>query len=148
MRRLFDSMDICQSVFGSFFVRASAGQYELDRPEQLLKLLGAMARNKLIKQAEKQRAARRDIHRQQHDSFAEEQLVAAGPSPSSAVAHQELLREFRNRLSDEERQIADHRAMGRAWSEIATAVGSSPDAVRMQLNRAIDRVSQELGLEV
>ena len=28
LRRLFDSMDICQSVFASFFVRAAMGQYE------------------------------------------------------------------------------------------------------------------------
>ena len=32
LRRLFDSMDISQSVFASFFIRAALGQYELDRP--------------------------------------------------------------------------------------------------------------------
>src|SRR5205085_2247872 len=47
LRRLFDSMDICQSVLGSFFLRAAAGQYDLDQPEQLLKLLVAMVRNKV-----------------------------------------------------------------------------------------------------
>ena len=30
---LFDSMDICQSVLGSFFVRAAWGQYDLETPE-------------------------------------------------------------------------------------------------------------------
>ena len=39
LRRQYDSLDICQSVLASFFVRAAAGQYDLDRPEQLLKLL-------------------------------------------------------------------------------------------------------------
>ena len=48
---LLDSMDICQSVLASFFVRAATGQYELETPEQLLKLLTAMARNKLTTQA-------------------------------------------------------------------------------------------------
>ena len=52
----FDSMDICQSVLASFFVRASAGEYELDTPEQLLKLLGRMARNKLASQVRRERA--------------------------------------------------------------------------------------------
>ena len=33
---LLDSMDICQSVLTSFFVRAAAGQYDLETPEQLL----------------------------------------------------------------------------------------------------------------
>ena len=31
----------------SFFIRAASGQYELDSPEQLQKLLAAMAKNKL-----------------------------------------------------------------------------------------------------
>ena len=39
LRRVLDSMDICQSVLASFFVRAALGQYGLDSPEQLLRLL-------------------------------------------------------------------------------------------------------------
>ena len=31
--RVFDSMDVCQSVLGSFFLRVAAGQYDLERPE-------------------------------------------------------------------------------------------------------------------
>ena len=48
LNRLLDSMDICQSVLASFFVRAALGQYELETPEQLLKLLATMTRNKLL----------------------------------------------------------------------------------------------------
>src|SRR5262249_55630288 len=29
LRRLLDSMDVCQSALGSFFARAAAGQYDL-----------------------------------------------------------------------------------------------------------------------
>src|SRR5437764_14469760 len=47
LRRLFDSMDICQSVFASFFVRAALGQYDLDDPSRLVALLVQMARHKL-----------------------------------------------------------------------------------------------------
>src|SRR5207253_3150939 len=57
LRRLFDSTDICQSVLGTFFVRAASGQFQLDTPEQLVKLLVTMARNKLINHAHQQRAA-------------------------------------------------------------------------------------------
>ena len=32
--RLFDSMDICQSVLASFFVRAAVGQYDLTNSQQ------------------------------------------------------------------------------------------------------------------
>ena len=32
LRRVLDSMDLCQSVLASFFIRAAAGQYDLERP--------------------------------------------------------------------------------------------------------------------
>ena len=59
LARLFDSMDICQSVLASFFVRAAAGQFDLEQPDQLLKLLVAIARNKLALHA---RFQQRKIH--------------------------------------------------------------------------------------
>jgi hypothetical protein len=31
--------DICQSVMASFFVRAAAGQFNLERPDELIRLL-------------------------------------------------------------------------------------------------------------
>ena len=58
LRRDFDSMDICQSVLASFFLRAAAGQFDLEQPDQLLKLLVAMARNKLAAQGRSQRRVR------------------------------------------------------------------------------------------
>src|SRR3989442_13644649 len=63
MAAVLDSMDVCQSVLASFFVRAASGQYEVDQPEQLQKLLVAMARNKLAFQMRKHRAQRRDQRR-------------------------------------------------------------------------------------
>ena len=51
LRRLFDAEDICQSVLASFFVRAALGQFELATPEDLLKLLATMARNKVVNKA-------------------------------------------------------------------------------------------------
>src|SRR3954468_3783006 len=57
LRRVFDSMDVCQAVLASFFVRAALGQYELDRPENLVGLLVNMTRKKLVDQAREQGAA-------------------------------------------------------------------------------------------
>ena len=63
LRRLFDSMDISQSVFASFFVRAALGQFELSDPSQLLRLLVSMSRKKLADHARKETAERRDYRR-------------------------------------------------------------------------------------
>src|SRR5262247_3045690 len=61
LRRVLDSMDLCQSVLASFFAGAAAGRYDLGRPDQLVRLLVAIARNKVAFQARRQRAGNRDL---------------------------------------------------------------------------------------
>jgi RNA polymerase sigma-70 factor (ECF subfamily) len=145
--RVLDSMDVCQSVLASFFVRAAAGQYDLERPEQLLSLLAAMARKKLAFQARKERAQRRDNRRVAAAGADEELFVAGDPSPSRHVAARELLEEIRRRLSPDERQLAELRAAGLEWAVIAAQVGGSPEALRKKLARAVDRAARALGLD-
>src|SRR5262249_17937765 len=119
LRRAFDSMDICQAVLASFFLRAAAGQYDLDQPEQLLRLLVVMARHKLSEQVKYQQSQRRDVRRVQSVGPEHDGVAAVNDSPSDLVAGQELVREFRSRLSDEERRLVDLRAEGRDWAAIA-----------------------------
>jgi RNA polymerase sigma-70 factor (ECF subfamily) len=147
LRRLFDSMDICQSVLASFFVRATSGQFELEEPQQLLRLLAVMARNKVASQAQKQAAARRDLRRLKPGGLEAAEVADPAPSPIEAIVGADLLREVRRRLSPEERRLAEERSLGRTWTEIAADGGESPDRLRMQLARAIDRVAQELQIE-
>jgi RNA polymerase sigma-70 factor (ECF subfamily) len=146
LQRLFDSMDISQSVFASFFIRAALGQYELEKPEQLLKLLVAMSRKKLADYVREQGAGRRD-YRRDRGSSPIRQLPAAGDDPGRQVAARELFQEFRSRLSEDERWLADRRALGRGWDQIATEAGGSAEALRKKLTRALDRVAHELGLD-
>jgi RNA polymerase sigma-70 factor (ECF subfamily) len=146
LRRLLDSTDICQSVFGSFFVRAALGQYDLDDRQQLLRLLVNMSRKKLIDHERRERAARRDFRRTQGAGVLEANLVAPGATPSQEVATGELLQEVRKRLSPDERRLAEQRAAGRDWAGIAADEGDTPEALRKKLGRAVDRVLQELGL--
>jgi RNA polymerase sigma-70 factor (ECF subfamily) len=141
----FDWTDICQSVMASFFVRAASGEYDLQQPDQLLRLLVVMTRHKLANQARRHRAEMRDFRRlEARDPAYLAGRPAADPSPSRLVASRELLDEFRRRLSDEERQLADLRADGCEWTEIATRLGGTAESRRKQLSRAIDRVEQQL----
>jgi RNA polymerase sigma-70 factor (ECF subfamily) len=130
LERLFDSMDICQSVLASFFVRAAAGQYELDRPDQLQRLLAGMARHKLIHQIRRQQADRRDFRRR--DAAGPDEMAGDDTTPSEVVAGRDLLRAVRERLTPEERHAE---------------LGGTPEALRKRLTRALDRVTGELGLE-
>jgi RNA polymerase sigma-70 factor (ECF subfamily) len=148
LRRCFDSMDICQSVFSSFFLRAANGGCDLDRPDQLVHFLIAMTRNKLAGLVRHQRAQRRD-HRQVIEAGSGQLAAFAdrGSTPSEQVAQKDLLREFRSRLTEEERLLADRRVQGADWPGIAAELGGTPEGRRKQLARAIERVLQELGLE-
>jgi DNA-directed RNA polymerase specialized sigma24 family protein len=147
LRRSFDSMDICQSVLADFFVRTAAGAYDLEKPEQLLRLLLGIAQNKLAFQVRKLHQQARDVRRERplSDEGAPP-LAAGGPTPSRMVAGKELLEEFRRRLSEDERRLTDLRAQGLDWSAIAAEVGGTAESRRKQLARAVERVSQELGL--
>ena len=105
-RREFDSMDICQSVFAVFFVRVAAGQFDLKEPNDLIKLLLTMTRNKVAEKMRRQHRLRRDSRR---TVGAVEELALAGrdPSPSRVVSAKELLDEVRERLSEEERRLVE-----------------------------------------
>jgi RNA polymerase sigma factor (sigma-70 family) len=147
LRRLLDAEDVCQSVMRSFFVRAALGQYQLDTPDQLLRLLATMARNKVANQVHRHQAKRCDYRRLATGDIGQKEIAAPGPSASSAMAVTTLVQEVCQRLSAEERRLLELRQEGRAWAEIAAALGGSPDGLRMQLTRAVDRVARELGLD-
>jgi len=145
--RLLDSADVCQSVLASFFVRAALGEYDLERPDHLAKLLAGMVRKKVAFQVRKHHAQRRDCRLVADTPPEGLETPASGASPSRLAAGRELLDEVRRRLTAEERQLADLRAEGCQWAEIAARLGGSPKARCKQLARAARRGGRELGLD-
>jgi RNA polymerase sigma-70 factor (ECF subfamily) len=147
LRRAFDSMDICQSVMASFFVRAAAGEFDLELPQDLVKLLVVMTQRKVAYQVRKERAQCRDNRRIEATAANVIDAAAGSESPSREIAGRELLTAFRKRLNAEERRLADLRCEGLGWAEIADSMGGTAQARRKQLERAIDRVTKLLGLD-
>src|SRR5215471_1041902 len=86
LRRTLETMDVCQSVMAVFFVRVAAGQFELEGPEDLLKLLATMVRNKVIDHA-RRRKNRADA------AIDPEQVASPEATPGRALAGRELLEE-------------------------------------------------------
>jgi RNA polymerase sigma-70 factor (ECF subfamily) len=146
LRRLLDSSDVCQSVLASFFVRTALGQYEVDSPEQLLRLLAAIARNKLTHQADRLRAGKRDVRRDAAGSDATPLVADPASDPGEQAAARELLEKVRDGLRPQERYLAEQRAIGRSWGELADELGGTDVALRKQLTRGLDRVMTGLGL--
>ncbi len=146
LRAVLDSMDICQSVLKSFFLRAAAGQFDIDRPEDLGRLLVQMACNKSLEAARREYAQKRDV-RKSVKLGEEAHLVSGGEDPVEIVEWRELLIRGRQMLTTVERELSDRRANGDSWEAIATALGGSADQHRMQLKRAQDRIVAALGLD-
>jgi RNA polymerase sigma-70 factor (ECF subfamily) len=146
LKRQVDSADICQSVLGSFFVRAAAGQYDLAEPAQLVALLVRMAQNKLAGHARFHGRRWRDARLVTREDGAALRVADGRPAPDQIAAARDLLAAVRAGLSPEERELADRRGGGQSWAKIVTAMGGTATARRMQLKRAIDRLAPRLGL--
>ena len=141
----FDWTDICQSVMASFFVRAASGQYDLDQPDQLLRLLVVMTRHKLAKQERRHRAEKRDYRRLAArdpaylDGRTGEPPAPAGWSPAASCSP---------------RSIAGSPRRSGCWPTCGPRAASGrrsppgwaapPRRRRKQLARAVDRVEQQL----
>jgi RNA polymerase sigma-70 factor (ECF subfamily) len=147
LRRTFDSLDICQSVLAGFFVRAALGQFDLRNPEDLLKLLATMARRNIATKARHSHVVRREYRDFDDTAVGAALLVSTDSSPSQQAAGRDLLQAVRDRLTPAERALAEQRAQGRAWADIAAESGGTAEALRKQLTRALDRVAAELGLQ-
>lgn len=143
LRVFADSADISQSVLRVFFVKVAAGQYDLGEPANLLRLLVTMIRNKVLDVARKP-AVRRA---QPVGPGTLEAVPGRGETPSQLMAGEELIAAARRLLTPDERDIADRRVGGASWQEIASTLGSTPDAARKKLDRALERVCRELGIE-
>ncbi|MGL4424174.1 MAG: RNA polymerase sigma factor [Gemmataceae bacterium] len=146
LRRVMDTMDICQSVMAGFFVRAAVGEYDLDEPGDLVRLLVRMTQNKIASQYRYHHRDRRDVSQVKdlgEDGM--EQLGGVLP-PDQIAAGREMLNTLRSRLSEEVRAIADARGLGKSWQEVADEFGGTPESRRKQLARAIQDIAPIIGL--
>ena len=142
-----DSVDVCQSVFGSLLIRLVAGEYELATEEDLSKLLYSIANNKFLALQRRELAMRRDrrltISLNQCAEIADKRQV----TPVRSLSIVELMTKFESNLEPDERQLYHMRKQGRSWSSIATQLREDPIVLRKRLSRAVKRVALALGIE-
>ncbi|WP_088256775.1 RNA polymerase sigma factor [Fimbriiglobus ruber] len=143
--RIFDSADICQSVMARLFDRALPG-VELDGPAHLTNLLLVMTRNRFLQHSRNNQARCRDIRKTHVLGGVDFPEPASRGTPIEEAVEHELLEIAKARLTPEEWSLADRRADGLSWNEIAGTMGGSPDGRRMQLGRAEARIADEFGM--
>ncbi len=145
--RLFDPVDVCQSVWSSFFVRLAAGQFDLQSPRCVAKLLITMAQNKLASQARRHHAQKRSIDRTQNQPTELSAIPDVQDSPSTYLMNREMMSRIHESLTDEERRVSELRREGLSWQAVAELLGGTPQSRRMQLDRAAERIIKQLGLQ-
>lgn len=149
LRRIISESDIYQSVLSRFCIDLWAGRYEFEGPADLRGLLKAMVRARVADTVKYWEAQKRDMRRHADvESGLERVACKPDESPSQIAAQRELTEEFHRRLSAEERQILTLRQQGLGWPAIEKSLGNgrTADAIRKQYERALSRVSAELGL--
>ncbi len=139
LRRILDSVDVSQSVLASLFDRTAKGQYTLQSAEQLERLLVTMVRNKVT-----------DVWRRYSirilgmDGVELAAEIAPGLPVDEALCRRELVELARSRLSPDDLQLFTARSDGAEWMQLALQYGTSAEALRKRLARALERVAEEL----
>lgn len=113
----------------------------------MLRRLVTTSRSKVAAAARYQQREKRDGRRVAVTDEALGLIADKTETPSPTVGGAELLRNFRNQLTAEERELADFRVEGLAWADIAERLGGIPQARRVQLARAVDRAIQRIGVD-
>jgi len=147
VRRIVDSQDVCQSVLATFFTRTALGEFDLETPDQLVKLLTTITRNKLVNQVHRLRAQRRDVRRDLAIDDGVFDLQDQASDPLEQLSAKELLEKVLKGLGEQERYLAEQRSLGRTWVELADELGGTDVALRKRLTRALDRVMTDLGID-
>jgi RNA polymerase sigma-70 factor (ECF subfamily) len=136
LARRIDPEDIVQSVFRTFFRRASEGQYTVPDGEEIWKLLLVIALNKVRATGAFHRAAKRDVRRTSGGE-AYERAVESQPSRDEDALNllRMVVEELLRSQPEAHRRMIELRIEGHEVSDIAAAVQRS--------KRSVERVLQE-----
>jgi hypothetical protein len=136
LRPEVDSADICQSIFKSLFVGLREGRFELNRPEQLAKLLSAMVRFKVATKARRLSVTLREVL----ELDAPDRRADSGPGHEKLVDDRDSLETILKLFEGDELDLLIRRLDDQPWSVIALAVGGTAEGLRKKLARALERV--------
>jgi RNA polymerase sigma factor (sigma-70 family) len=141
-----DPEDICQSVLLTFLGWLDRGGQPPHDPEKVGQLLRKSARNRITDDLRQLRAARRGGHAAVSTNTDDllDSIAADCGTPSANVSRDEMTELLQAQLTPEEYELLERRRGGTGWVELAEEIGSSPEALRKRVNRAVTRVLRRL----
>lgn len=146
LARRVDPEDIVQSVFRTFFRRASLGHYSVPDGEELWKLLLVIALNKVRATGAHHRAAKRDVRRTEgSEAFDRAMDVQAGDDETALNVLRLAVSELLEAEPEVNRRMIELRIEGHEVAEIAAAVGRSKRTVERELQDFRKRLDALIG---
>ena len=145
LARQVEADDLVQSVFLSFFRRASEGYYDVPADEELWKLFLVIALNKIRTKGKFYRAAKRDVRRTLGGQWFEGSLesVAAGDEAADTLLRL-TVEDVLERLPPQHREVIRLRAEGHEVADIARQIGRSKRTTERLLQEARQRLAELL----
>lgn len=150
LARRVDAEDVVQSVYNSFFRRAKAGEYEIQRRGDMWRLLASITIHKVLSQAEHYRQQKRSLDKEQSVHLVTGgpavrlEVLARDPSPSDAAAIVEELELVMSQILPLHRQILELRLQGWTIPEISEHVRRSERSVRRALQNVREALEKRL----
>lgn len=153
LQRRLGADDVVQSVCRTFLRRARAGEFQLDKSDDLWRLLCAITLTKVRQHARFHLRKRRGMNREvalgaDGDSQAPglaDLAPARQPTPAEAVAFADQMQHLLAALDDEERQLVQCKLDGLDSQAIAKKMDCSERTVRRLLAKVRERWERELG---
>ena len=143
-----ESMDICNDVMVDLARRQDAvgpGQNSL-QADDVLKYIMRAIDNQVLDAFRTLARQCRDFRRNEGTPVEEMRVATQATTPSQVVLRREVMAKIRTMLGPEDAKAVDMMLENRDWSEIGAALKLQPDAARMRVRRAIDRVKDEIGI--
>ena len=140
MKRRIEPEDVVNSAYRSFFRKAEAGRYGLEKPGDLWRLLAAITVSKLRGQVEFHTAKKRRVYSEEsvggdYAYSVHPEAVVDEPSPADAAALEEELRSAIERMDSMQSKILELALADYTADEIATEIQRSVRTVRRNLQQ-------------
>jgi len=132
-----ESMDICNDVMADFIRRANVNNVAVD---DIMSYIMRAIDNQVLDTFRTLARQCRDFRRVDATSVEEMPLGTVSPTPSQIAIRSEVIDRVRQLLGPEDAKAVDMMLENRDWKEIGAAIGIEPDAARMRVRRALDRV--------
>ena len=136
-------MDICNDVMADLARRPSMNAVT---PDQVLAYIMRAIDNQVMDTFRTLARHCRDFRRNEPTPVEDMTMASDATTPSQIVLRREVILKIRSMLTNDDAKAVDMMLENRDWKEIGDMLGVRPDAARMRVRRALDKVRSEIGV--